>query len=904
MANGKVALKVIIDLSEDATMQVAIGLLRVDPSEIISEDVLLLGMMRISLPLDINASTTDASNGDRLYILNGMRFLSMKIISRIETGRREAGLFAALDEITAVTKPRRRLWGSSKNSKRKNRQRFNRFKQILHDNVILNFSDHQLTRLEICVLNKGLGFVPSSFQPNFYDICKDVTRFERKLQLHLFFSKNEANSDGSSKPFEGNPDWWPKSLNGHITKFCSKLKYLVRSSCNTRYRMNVTHAEMAALRSLKENRLIVIKKCDKGGGVAIMNSADYLAKIKGMLQDATTYTLTDIDDSVEVKRKADEIFRQLGANGCLGSKQVSYLTRFTPRCPLFYGLPKVHKKDIPLRPIVSQIDGPTCKLNEYVDKLLFVAEKCIPFLLQDTTAFLRLINANKTCLPETLLVSLDVTSLYTNIPHEEGATWVSDFYEETLHAWQNFDVGIEPIDKDELKNLILFILHNCTFEFDGRMYRQNFGTTMGAAFSVKFANIYMHMWLRKFTSSYNGSVPPFIARLIDDCFFIWNHAENELLDFFTYLNSCHPTIKFEYQYSKEKINFLDTVTYIVDDVIRTTLYIKPTDRKQFLFFTSCHPSHIKRAIPFSQALRYRRIIDDDSMLKLELENLRSKFLKRGYPPRLLQESFDKASKIDRSSTLRYKTTGEKRACFDKFLNGKSFLPLIVTFHYGLHDSAFRRSFLDLWHTFCAVDPYISSVFGNELPQIVFKRGKTIGNVVTGTRFRPYLDNIDSENVRILASLLNENATTYPFGVAKCNRPRCLCCDHITVGSTFTDSSGKYVRYIEQNFDCCSSNIIYLIHCRKCNVRYVGQTARQLKERLNNHRSDVRLQKNTAIGIHFNEPSHIIEDLRIMPIADISTIPERERYLIENDFMRLLKTSYPNGLNAYPMIDTD
>jgi len=50
-------------------------------------------------------------------------------------------------------------------------------------------------------------------------------------------------------------------------------------------------------------------------------------------------------------------------------KQAQYLTNFVLRCPVFYGLPKVHKKDIPLRPICSQINAPTC-INELVDHYL------------------------------------------------------------------------------------------------------------------------------------------------------------------------------------------------------------------------------------------------------------------------------------------------------------------------------------------------------------------------------------------------------------------------------------------------------------------------------------------------------------------------------------------------------
>ena len=65
-----------------------------------------------------------------------------------------------------------------------------------------------------------------------------------------------------------------------------------------------------------------------------------------------------------------------------------------------------------------------------------------------------------------------------------------------------------------------------------------------------------------------------IGRLIDDIFTIWEHTESELLTFFQALNNYHPTIKYEINYSNNKVNFLDTTVYMNNNYIYTTLYIK------------------------------------------------------------------------------------------------------------------------------------------------------------------------------------------------------------------------------------------------------------------------------------------------------------------------------------------
>ena len=111
-------------------------------------------------------------------------------------------------------------------------------------------------------------------------------------------------------------------------------------------------------------------------------------------------------------------------------------------------------------------------------------------------------------------------------------------------------------------------------------------------------------------------------RYIDDIFMIWTHSVDDLQTFTTYLNNIHPTIKFTSNYSFTSIPFLDVNVSLINGKITTDLYTKPTDKHQYLLQSSCHPKHTKRAIPFSLALRLRRIIcsSDDTFTKLILTN--------------------------------------------------------------------------------------------------------------------------------------------------------------------------------------------------------------------------------------------------------------------------------------------
>lgn len=804
-------------------------------------------------------------------------------------------------------KNKRRLKGKSKSQKRSIRRNFNQVKSINTENVVINLSNKILSKAQTEVLNKGLGFVPNIDIIKINQINKDISVFERKLQLHYFFiSKDLENFSGEPTafikppPMTSNSNWWPKPLNPHITDFCHKVKVLINKTLHGKRLFNLSKTNVLALKELRKDKNIIIKRSDKGGGIAIMNVTDYKNKVLNMLNDPIVYTRVDEDDTVSVKTNTDTLINNLFLRRFIDSKQLKYLTNFSPNTPIFYGLPKVHKPNWPLRPIVSQINGPTCRLSEFLDLHLTVAESHIPFLLQDTTAFLNLIKSNEICEPNTILTTMDVASLYTNIPHEEGAEFVSNFYHETLHLWPT-NYYLNPIDKEDIRSLILFLLKNCTFQFDNILYKQNFGTTMGSKFSVKFANIYMFQWFRIYLNLYHNNKPRFLARLIDDCFFLWPYSEEELTTLFNYLNNCHPTIKFETTHSKKFVHFLDTTVYIDNNTIKTKLYKKPTDKKKYLHFTSIHPFHVKKSIPFSQALRYKRIIVDPTILSKEILNLKSAFLKRNYPSKLLDSQINKINNFNRTSLLKYQSSEDRKNKFLTYLKGKSFLPLVITFNNNMEKPMFKNTFQLLWNNFVQSSDTISTIFSNELPQIVFKRGKTIGNYLISSKFNSST-NVDQENIDILASLLTENSDIpLNYGSFKCNVPRCLCCKSIVVSNYYKDAHKHSIFYLDNTYNCNSTDIIYFITCKKCDRSYIGQTSLKLKDRLNNHRSNTHLKKPTAISIHFNEPRHSFDDLLIIPILDISPFNLEQRNEIEKSYMCKLNTIYPQGLNNYPII---
>ena len=116
-------------------------------------------------------------------------------------------------------------------------------------------------------------------------------------------------------------------------------------------------------------------------------------------------------------------------------------------------------------------------------------------------------------------------------------------------------------------------------------------------------------------------------RFIDDIFLICTVTEENLDKFLEDLNKLYPNLRFTYEKSREKINFLDVVIKIKEGKIITNLFFKPTDGHQYLQYDSCHSEHIKRSIVFSQTLRLKRIFSEKRDLDSNVENLKQWFRK-------------------------------------------------------------------------------------------------------------------------------------------------------------------------------------------------------------------------------------------------------------------------------------
>ena len=113
-----------------------------------------------------------------------------------------------------------------------------------------------------------------------------------------------------------------------------------------------------------------------------------------------------------------------------------------------------------------------------------------------------------------MLVSMDVISLYTNIPQEEGINIVCKTYE-------TFHLNKPPIPILYLRDMLGLILKENSFHFNVKNYLQTHGTAMGTKMAVSFANIFMAVVETEIINHSHFKLLTWKI-YIDDVFSLWN----------------------------------------------------------------------------------------------------------------------------------------------------------------------------------------------------------------------------------------------------------------------------------------------------------------------------------------------------------------------------------------------
>ena len=101
---------------------------------------------------------------------------------------------------------------------------------------------------------------------------------------------------------------------------------------------------------------------DKGNATVVLDRRMYDLKMKEIIDDQNTYRKLLRDPTTRIEKKISGVIRDVHRRGGIPDKLKDQLSPSYSNPPQIYGLPKIHKENTPLRPIVAAISSPTYRL--------------------------------------------------------------------------------------------------------------------------------------------------------------------------------------------------------------------------------------------------------------------------------------------------------------------------------------------------------------------------------------------------------------------------------------------------------------------------------------------------------------------------------------------------------------
>ena len=742
------------------------------------------------------------------------------------------------------------------------------------------------------LLNRGLKFAVLPLKLDLTQVLVDFQHFERSAIWKEFWHGREEDGHRKRPIFKTRKHNFPTNYTvpEGLKTFLGAVKSEILDPRNRNSaKSNLPPAEIQALKDLirlQKERTIVIKPCDKGAGIMILDFCDYMKACHDHLNskqeiendsDKEYYVKVNSLTLEKAKTKVKNILDEALENNLISQDEHNAMNVEDGDPAKFYLIFKVHKEHKegetpPPRPIISGAGSIFENVGKFIEHhIKEIATKHESFL-QDTPHFLRILEEfkkQKKLKPNSILVTLDVKALFTNIIHKEGLKSLKEKLEKS-----NLSVS-----SDLILQLMEVLLNYNIFTFNEETYLQLIGAAMGSPPVPSYANIFMagnidpqiQNIAKKYDTGNTKSID-LIKRFLDDIFLIFNGTTKDLHSFFSDLNKIHPTIKFTinhtsnpYENSEERcdctpqesIPFLDTLCSIKEGKIETDLYKKKTDRNQYLLTSSIHPIQCTRNVPYSLGLRIVRICSQPENREKRFQELKNLLLERGYKSKLIDTALDRARKIPRNFALQ-KVKNSKKS--DRPVFAVTFDPRLP---------AIPNCQAKHWRAMVAQDIYLAEVFPQP-PLTAFKRQKNLRDFLVRAK---------------VPSPPRPHRQRQLKGMKKCGK-MCTACPFVQEGKVVKINTKEWK--INTRLDCNSYNIIYLITCQKDNCKdkfYIGHSKRILKFRFADHRGYVvNKHLDKTVGEHFNRPGHSRSDMTVTALEqvkknDLFYRREREKYLI-------------------------
>lgn len=396
-------------------------------------------------------------------------------------------------------------------------------------------------------------------------------------------------------------------------------------------KQNCNKSENQAIKTIQQKIKrdnLTVTKADKGNCLVILNKKDYVKKVEEFLTNKEFTKITK-DPTTKYQKEVKEMINKYKSIFSDGDQR--RLVNQNPQPPRMYGQPKLHKENIPIRPVVSYNSSPTYKIEKKLSQIFKEKTKFqAKYSLKNTQDLVNKIKDIE--IPENAkLVSFDVVNLFTNIPVLKLKIKIKEILESK---------NLNQTEISEIYDVLEKCINNNYFQFNQKLYIQNQGLPMGSPLSPLFAEIFMDSLEDQILNNNNNFGQQNILywyRYVDDVICLWKGTNRQLQKFHKHINSLDPNIQFTIETEENNsINFLDLTITKINKKHDFSIYRKPTHTDTIIHNNSRHSYGHKVAAFNSMIHRLINIPMNQENYQKELTTIEEIATNNGYTKELIQ----------------------------------------------------------------------------------------------------------------------------------------------------------------------------------------------------------------------------------------------------------------------------
>jgi len=402
--------------------------------------------------------------------------------------------------------------------------------------------------------------------------------------------------------------------------------------------------DVGKIRSFLLDKNYVITGTDKNLGIAVSQRDWIIEKSQDILNDVNNYEVLPHDSAIKILNQKCDAMESLAQEawayidqfeGTVADYMRSLITERGKEhhIPTFYGIPKIHKKPVKMRPIIpchSAIQNPAAK---YVHKKLDPLIKAAPSIIHGTKDLAqKLSKLSINPRHKWYIITGDVVAYYPNIPLQHCLDIVLGQY--LNYYWNNIAERNQYLNRKRMEffNTCLQVANtDLITQFQGVVYKQLNGLAMGVSDSPHLANLY-GTYFEELAGVLHHNDIFFYGRYIDDCLAIV-YAESEeqavtLLKDMIQFDNCVIT----WDCSDSHQPFLDMTLYKDDkNTLQHMPYRKNGNHQERIPWISAHPYDVKRGTFLGEMSRLATLSSTIDSYLAAMRGLVALYIRRGYP---------------------------------------------------------------------------------------------------------------------------------------------------------------------------------------------------------------------------------------------------------------------------------